>query len=186
MYVWTAIDVDEPLKKLKSKVAYVTEKAGVPNTALTLPLHISLRISFWLDDSLFWEAVNRISEYYQTLSAFHVRVQGIEQKGNIVWIKIEENKELDKIHKDLVGIFLKEYGVQPHAYDQAFLYHATLWMGEDAAKAEEAYSDLRQEELPDRLAAKKFVIGCSESGTAGEFRVIREFSACMPVPPLDE
>ena len=42
MYLWTAIDVDEPLEKLREKVAWAAQKAGIPNTALTLPLHISL------------------------------------------------------------------------------------------------------------------------------------------------
>ena len=46
MYLWTAIDVDEPLEKLREKVAWAAQKAGIPNTALTLPLHISLKISF--------------------------------------------------------------------------------------------------------------------------------------------
>ncbi len=177
MYLWTAIDVDEPLEKLREKVAWAAQKAGIPNTALTLPLHISLKISFPLDDSLFTAAVSRISEYYQTLSPFYVEVQEIGQNGTIVWIKMKENKELDKIHKDLMDIFLKEYGVQPHVYDLAFCYHSTLWMGADEAKAKEVYADLQQEELPERLTAKKFVIGCSESGRAGEFRVIREFPA---------
>ncbi len=175
MYLWTAIDVDEPLEKFREKVAWATQKAGIPNTALTLPLHISLRISFPLDDSLFMEAVSRISEYYQTLSSFYVEIQEIEQNGTVVWIKMKKNEELDRIHKDLVDLFLREYKVQPHAYDLAFCYHSTLWIGTDETKAKEVYAALQQEELPDRLTAKKFVIGCSESGKAGEFRVIREF-----------
>lgn len=176
MYLWTAIEIEEPLEKLREKVVWATEKAGILNTALALPLHISLKISFPLDDLLFPEAVSRISEYYQTLSPFYVKVQEIERNGTIVWIKMKENEELDKIHKDLMDIFLKEYGVQPHAYDLAFCYHSTLWMGADETKAKEVYVDLQQETLPEWLPAKKFVIGCSESGKAGEFRVIREFS----------
>ena len=136
MYLWAAINVEEQLKKLKNKVALVTDKLGCPNFASALPLHISLRISFQVDDSVFEEAVNRISEYYTTLSSFDVEVQGIEQNGTIVWIKMKGNRELDKIHKDLVDIFLEEYGVQPHDFDKAFLYHTTLWMGEDVLKAE--------------------------------------------------
>lgn len=175
MYLWVAIDVDEQLKGLRNKIAWIGGQVGSSNAALTLPLHISLRISFQAEDSVVEEAVRRISGYYAELSPFEVEVQGIEQNGNIVWLKMKGNQELDRIHHDLVDIFLKEYGVLPHAYDRAFLYHTTLWMGEDALKAKEAYAYLAQEELPDKLMAKKFVIGCSESGRSGEFRVIREF-----------
>lgn len=173
-YLWVAIDIDRQLKELRNQVKLVADRLGSSNTALTLPLHISLRISFPVEDSVFEEAVRRIGGYYAGLSPFEVEVQGIERNGNIVWLKMKGNEQLDRIHADLVEIFQKEYGVPPHTYDRAFLYHATLWMGKDEAQAEEAYECLKQEKLPGRLVAEKFVIGCSETGRAGEFRVIQE------------
>ncbi len=175
MYIWLGIDVNEQLNTLREKTTKVTQMLNSLNSALTLPLHISLRISFPVDDAISGDVINRIREYYLTLSPFAVTVQGIEKNGNVVWIKMAENDVLKKIHKDLVDILLKEFGVQPHDFDSSFIFHATLFMDNDGSKVDEAYSILQQEILPEKLMADKLVIGCSETGRAGEYRVVKEF-----------
>ncbi len=175
MYIWLAIDVNEQLNTLREKSAKVTQMLNSSNSALTLPFHISLRISFLVDDAISGAVIDRISKYYLTLSPFVISVQGIERKGNVVWIKMADNYELKKIHKDLVDILLMEYGVQPHDFDRSFIFHATLFMDNVGSKVDEAYSLFRQEMLPDKLMADKLVIGCSETGRAGEYRVVKEF-----------
>lgn len=175
MYIWLAIDVNEQLNSLRKNTTKVTEKLNSLNGALTLPFHISLRISFPVDGAISGAVIDRIHQYYLTLSPFVIAVQGIEKNGNVVWIKMAENDVLKKIHTDLVDILLKEYGVQPHAFDSSFIFHATLFMDKNVSKVDEAYSLLRQENLPAKLIADKLVIGCSETGRPGEYRVVKEF-----------
>ena len=75
MYIWVAVDVDQQLKGLRDQVVRITEAIHSDNSALTLPFHISLRISFQTEDSLCEEVVNRISDYFLTLSAFQVDIE---------------------------------------------------------------------------------------------------------------
>lgn len=174
MYIWLAIDVDEQLNRLRSVVNQVTDNLCASNHALTLPLHISLRISFYVEDAIFEQVAGRIGEYYATLSPFTVETDKIELNGNIVWLKIVKNHWLEKIHRDLVDIMQDEFAVPSHPFDSAFLYHTTLFMDGESSHAEAAYACLRQAPFPDKLTANSLVIGCSETGLAGDYRVYKK------------
>ena len=173
MYVWLAIDVDEQLKALRSRTEQVTAQLACFNSALTLPLHISLRMSFPIEDAAFESAVNRIERWYRTLSPFQIAVQGMERNRNVVWLKIAGCPELERLHSEVVRLLQEEYGIGLHPFDQDFRFHASLFLNSDENKAAEAFSLLQNESLPFTLTASRFVIGCSETGRAGEYRVIR-------------
>lgn len=175
MYIWLAINVDEQLSHLRSDVKRVTDDLCVSNHALTLPLHISLRISFYVEDAIFEQVVDRIGAYYATLSPFAVETDKIELNVNIVWLKMIENRWLEKIHRDLVEIMLDEFAVPPHPFDSAFLFHTTLFMDGESGHAEAAYNCLQQTACPSILTVNRLVIGCSETGRAGDYRVYKEY-----------
>lgn len=159
----------------KEKTLEITEKLCSINTALTLPFHISLRISFQIEDAIFEKVVDRISDYYVSLSAFEVEPKAIEKHGSIVWLNIKENCDLKKIHNDLVNILQNEFGIPAHDFDKAYLFHVTLYMGEDKLKADAAYTYLQNEDFPSILVVNKLVIGYSQTGRAGEYHVIKNF-----------
>lgn len=176
MYIWTAIDVDSQLAALRRKAEAVTSSIGSDNSALTLPLHISLRISFPADDARFEEIIGYIARYLGSQSPFAVEVQGIENFKNIVWLKVKSNPRLQEIHTWLVDSLARKYGIGTHAFDSDFMYHISLFTDDDPAKAAAAYTALSSEPVPPSLAADRFVIGVSESGRAGEYRVAREIA----------
>ena len=172
MYIWTAIDVDRQLLELRECAKKASLELGVSNPALTLPLHISLKISTEINDDCFDEAVEAINEYFLSLLPFEIEVTGIERCDGVVWVRHRENEFLSKIHLWLVDFFYQRYGVMPHEFDLDFAYHSSLFVGsEDEAKA--AFELLKDRETPRKLIAEKFIIGCSESGKAGEYRVIK-------------
>ena len=171
MYIWCAVDLEDQLAEVRRTVEAVCADVGGENPALTLPLHISLKISCEVDDLRFEEAVRVISAHFSGIRPFEIATEGIERQGGILWIRHCESDELCDLHDWLVELFREEYGVMPHAFDLCFAYHSSLYVG-DENKAIAIQERLSGMEIPDRLIADRFVIGCSESGKAGEYRVV--------------
>ena len=177
MYIWVAADVDGQLGTIREKIEKICSNGNMANSALTLPLHISLKISCEIEDALFLGAVDKISEYFSTLSPFTIRTGKAEINGNILWIKIADSDKLCRIHEDLDNLFESGYGIARHPFDREFIFHTTLFYGEGAGSGIVGEA-IKNERLPEVLLIDKFIIGCSESGKAGEYRVIKEISVC--------
>jgi 2'-5' RNA ligase len=173
MYIWIGINVDEQLKIIKEKSFIIEKKLGFENSNFTLPLHISLKISFEVENSVYLNVIQTIAEYYQTLNAFEVDVKGIEKCEVVIWIRMFSNKSISKIHDDLNEILKNKYNVGLHEYDLDYKFHTTLFMDNDTEKIDKAYDLIRNEVLPSKLIANKFVIGTSESGKLGTYSVYK-------------
>ena len=109
MYIWCAIDLSGQLKELRESTEAVCRQMEIYNPALTLPSHISLKISCEIDDSFFDEAVGRLCKKFQETHSFEIKPDGIERQGGIVWIKHHPSCDLYALHLWLVDFF-KEYG----------------------------------------------------------------------------
>lgn len=173
MYIWIGINVDEQLTIIKEKAFTIEKTLGFKNSNFTLPLHISLKISFEVDDSVYLNVIETIAEYYQTLNAFEIAVKGIEKDEVIVWIRMHSNENINKIHDDLNEILKNKFSVGIHEYDLDYKFHTTLFMDNDKEKIDKAYDLIRNEVIPSILSANKFVIGTSESGSLGTFSVCK-------------
>ncbi len=172
MYIWCAIDLDRQLSELHSAAEKVSLEMGACNPALTLPLHISLKISCEVEDCRFDEAVDEISAFFSGESSFEITPICIERCGGVTWIRYRETPELSSLHEWLVALFRDKYGARPHEFDFEFAYHTSLFVGNEE-EATRAFTLLKDEPLPQRLTADRYVIGVSESGKAGEYRVIK-------------
>jgi 2'-5' RNA ligase len=171
MYIWIGINVDDQLKKIKERSFAIEKKLGFKNSNFTLPLHISLKISFEVDDSVYSSVIRTIAEYYQKLNAFEVDVKGIENHEEIIWIRMLSNESINKIHDDLNEILKNKFNVGLHEYDLDYKFHTTLFMDNDSEIIDKAYDLIRNEDLPSKLIVNKFVIGTSESGKLGSYSV---------------
>jgi 2'-5' RNA ligase len=171
MYIWTGIDVDSQLSDIKSQVKLVEESIGFNNSNFTLPFHISLKISFEVDNTIYSDVVNTIVEYYKTLKPFDIEVSGIEIENVIVWLRMEESEITNKIHDDLDRILMEKYGVPRHEYDLDYKFHTTLFMDSDEEKIFSAYHKIKGMEIPLSLHADRFLIGASATGALGTYKV---------------
>ena len=52
MYIWVGINVEDQLREVRRAVDSVFEKIEISNVTCQLPLHISLKISFEIENSL--------------------------------------------------------------------------------------------------------------------------------------
>ncbi len=173
MYIWVGADVDGQLSKIKEITRKTEDEIGFAHSNFTLPLHISLKMSFCVDDDISGAAIDSIAELYDSFGRFEVTVKGIEHFGNIVWIRMCESEELNLIHDRLNGMLSEKYGVGLHPYDCDYMFHTTLFMDDDGQKVGAAYFRVKDAPLPEKLTIDKLVIGTSQSGDLGTYKVIR-------------
>lgn len=171
MYIWTAIDVHDQLSHLTAEVSEAERSLGMEQSALTLPFHVSLKISFSVDNAIAPAVTDSILTYYRTIKPFPIEVEGIEREGSIVWIRMKETDTLRRIHGDLDRILADTYGVSPHVFDGDFKFHTTLFLELREDVLTEALARVADAPLPSTLVAERFIIGASESGGVGTYRV---------------
>ena len=174
MYIWLGINVDGQLSDLRGRAEEIEKGLGVKNSCYTLPMHISLKISFPVSDELFDSIVNDVAGIYSSHQPFDVDVKGIENESVIVWIRMKENEKLNAIHDELNELLLRKYGVPLHEYDMDYKFHTTLFMDSDTDKMHAAYDTIKNEPVPKILRADRFIIGTSPSGALGTYSVYKE------------
>lgn len=175
MFVWIGIDVDGQLADIKSKAQEIERKIGFENSNFTLPLHVSLKISFSIDNSIFESVKSDIISIFESSELLSIKVRGVELEGNICWLMMDRNEALDCIHDKLNSVMLEKYGIPLHEYDLDYKFHTTLFMDSDFGKVAHAYEMLGDVYIPSKLTADKFVIGTSENGALGTYRVVYEY-----------
>ncbi len=173
MFIWTGIDVDAQLAGIREKARRLEREQGIINSNLTLPFHISLKMSFLVEKDRADAVTECLEQYYRSLSPFEIPVAGIEYHTTIAWIRMKENESLNRIHDSLNELLLSHFGVGLHEYDRDYLFHTTLAMDDDAALVRRMYEALKDEPLPAVLTAQHFLIGASESGALGTYKVIQ-------------
>ncbi len=177
MYLWIGIDVEDDLEALKIKTRKIEREIGFAHSNFTLPLHISVKISFPIKEHLREAIIDDILAYYHTLSPFALTPTGIECEDTIVWVRYKQSAALDKIHDALNALLHDRYGVGLHEYDLDYKFHTTCFMDENVEKIQRAYALIKDEPLPASVMASRFVIGYSESGALGTYRILHTVDA---------
>ena len=173
MYIWVGADVDSQLGEIKKPTKKTEEALGLFYSTLMLPLHISLKISFCVDDRIVNDVIDSLREIYETIAPFQVRTKKIEHRGKLVWIRIKKSAKLDSIHNRLDSVLKEKHGVELHDLDRHYLFHATLFMCENKEQSRAAHEAVRKASLPKKLRIDRLVIGTSPDGTVGTYQVIK-------------
>ena len=174
MYIWIGINVDSQLCDVKKQALEIDRRLNFKNSCFTLPLHISLKISLPVDDSKIQSVTGDIVEYYQSLKPFQIAIKGLEKDKNILWIRMVNNGDIDRIHDDLNEMLLERYSIGLHEYDLDYKFHTTLFMDGDEDKISKAYEYIKGVALPPSLTIDSFLIGTSKSGALGTYSVFKE------------
>ncbi|MBO7304951.1 MAG: 2'-5' RNA ligase family protein [Clostridia bacterium] len=176
MYIWIGINVDDQLAGIKTRVKKIENSIGFEHSVFTLPFHVSLKISFSVSDDIAENIISDIINIYKDTAPFSLSVRGIEYEGNICWIRMVENEEIMALSTKL-NLFLKEkYGIPLHEYDLDFKFHTTLFMSDDGERVKKAYLSVKDAPLPHVLSVNRFLIGVSESGALGTYKVAHEIA----------
>ncbi len=176
MYIWLGIDLDNQLGSLKTKAQKIEKDLNFKIQNHTLPYHISLKISFYVEDSILNSVIDDCIAIYKDAPSFTLNTGDIENEHIIVWLRMKESEELNIIHDRLNDMLLSKYSVPLHEYDLDYKFHTTLFMGEDEGKIDRAYELLKNEIPPQKLYIKNFCIGISENGDFGTFELLHTVS----------
>lgn len=175
MYIWIGCKLPEDFaKELRAICGPLGEELGLDMVSFSLPQHISLKISFeaGADPAAILDAVE---DWLRKEGRFLVYPRELEITGNILWLSFWENETLQRLHRLLDHGLQTEFGVQQHAFDKAFAFHSTLFFGQPAV-LQQALMALQPRKLPRELLVDAFLLGVSESGAAGTYRVVRQIS----------
>lgn len=172
MYVWIACDLSESLSRIREECIALNKTVGASEIAFDLPQHISLKISFELNEESVENAILQIKEYLENTPGFYVGRPYAEFSGNIIWLRFPDSEQLCRMHEELDEMLLDRYGVPLHSFDKCFAFHSTLFIDADKEKLVSLYRRINEITLPDSIKIDSFIIGVSESGKAGEYRVV--------------
>ena len=174
MYIWIAVNVDEQVREIRNKAESYINERELSSPTFTLPFHISLKISFYIQDDKFKNVVSDLRGYFKSLKPFTILTKGIEQSGTIVWITMQDNTDLTCIHKNLDDMLYEKHGIEQHQFDKSFLFHTSVCIMNNEDQTRLAFDATKDINVPKALKAESFIISCSESGKAGTFKVIEE------------
>ncbi len=171
MYIWIGADVSDQLETLYSMKREAETALGLQD--FKLPLHISLKMSFFVSDDQADAVIECLAAYCGSLSSFPVPVHGIEKENGIVWIRYGFCQKLSTIHAQLNVLMQDKFHIGLHPYDSDFIFHTTLFMDQDNNKLTQAYEMVRNAPLPSSLQLSRCLIGMSPSGKPGDYHIVR-------------
>ncbi len=173
MYIWIGCKLPEIFEQeIRSRCLTLNEEIGLNTAAFSLPQHISLKISFETNRQ---EAVlEDLTAWLSGQAPFSVRIQNPVQAGKILWMPVSENRQLDRLHRELDARMESRFGVPQHPFDKTFLFHSTLFVDENTEKIAKMGEMLADCSIERELMVDTFLLGVSETGKAGSYRVVRQ------------
>ena len=174
MYLWIAIDVDKQVCKLRENAEGYLKEHELSSPTLTLPFHISLKISFQISSEILQEVIHDIREICKSLKPFTITVRSIEKTDSIIWLTVRDNAYLTDIHNRLDQLLLEKYGVVQHEFDKSFIFHTSILIVNSQEHLNAAFEAFKDINIPNVLNAQKIIIGSSKGGQPGTYSVIEE------------
>lgn len=160
MLIWVGCDINPKFIEFREKVKECNADIGASETALGFPQHVSLKITFEMDDEIAKHCMKDIIELLKSAKPFIAKTKGLELQDGIIWIRMEENEQFKYLHDELDQIVIS-YAVKQHEFDKNFIYHSTVIMDEDREKLAKLYEKIKDIPYPDELKINTFIVGHS-------------------------
>ena len=184
MYFCIAALLDDATQnEIRRQTLAILRKYGIGVTALLLPQHISLKISFATDQ------VDNLLAYFDELCLSHfptyvtlqnleaVAIHDLDAQTGLLWYNVREDARLRKIHNQLNTDLPELLGISNSSIDgDRFYFHSTIAYGN---KSYEEYRQIHAavagefESISARI--DKLAIFCSvqETAVAGQFFTLK-------------
>ena len=172
MFVWVAVDTEKQLCKIKENALYACRDLCLEKYVPNLPFHVSLKISFFIEDEKAEEVISFLKNYFSKQNAFEITPIGFKCENGIIWIEMLKSPTLCKLHEELDDLLLKTFNVLPHEFDLQFKFHTTLFYGAPTDKLQTAIDKLLNVKLPNKIWVDTFIIGTSKTGEAGTYGIL--------------
>ena len=173
MFIWIGCGLPAEFGcEIRSRCLELNDSIGLDTVAFSLPQHISLKISFDAGEKT-QQVLDGVERILREQGKFYVNPSAIETARSILWVTFQENRTLRKLHDQLDKTLEQDAGIAQHPLDKEFLFHSTLFLGEPERLAR-MQAGLTGFALPRELAVDTFLLGLSETGEAGSYRVVRQ------------
>ena len=173
MYIWIGCQLPKDFEEAaRSHCTALNKGIGLSTVAFSLPQHVSLKISFQSDR--YRDILDYLIGFFETRLPFSLHIQPAEQNGNILWIPVKDNLHLQQLHEQLDAQLQQHFGIPRHHFDTCFQFHSTLFMDPDTDKLSRMHQLLQNSPATQELHIDTFLIGISETGKPGQYRVIRK------------
>lgn len=173
MYLWVGCKLPESYEReIRTHCRKLNEEIGLNTVAFSLPQHISLKISFPTDRVE--EILEYLSDYLHTQFPFGVQITDLQQTGSILWLYAAENETLTHLHQELDARLESHFKIPQHTFDRAFQFHSTLFLDADTAKVAQMHHALQDYPFARDLPIDTFLLGFSETGKPGTYRIVRQ------------
>ena len=173
MYIWIGCKLPEEFEQeIRNHCLALNEKIGLDTVAFSLPQHISLKISF--RSARYQEIIEDLTIYLAAQKPFSLRIRAAEQAGRILWMPVAENPQLRRLHRELDARLENRFGIGQHEFDRCFLFHSTLFIDSDVEKVAEMAAALADYPIERKLVVDSFLLGISENGEPGSYRVVAQ------------
>ena len=171
MYIWVGCDINPRFMEFREKVKEFNADLNLSEYAFNFPQHISLKITFELEEEIAKHCIKDMVEFLKGVKPFTVDVDKLElADGGIIWLRMKENEQLRFLHDELDQIAIS-YAVKQHAFDKNYIFHSTVIMDEDSEKLEKMFERVRDLPYPEELKINTFLVGHSYDNV--EFKVDR-------------
>ena len=172
MYIWIGCKLPEDFQQeIRRHCLALNEGIGLDTVAFDLPQHISLKISFPTDRPQ--AVLEELSAYLSDQQPFPVHILNAERMGSILWLPTAENETLDRLHRELDQLLECKFSVPQHPFDKCFQFHSTLFIDPDAEKIIKMEKALDHCHFARSLTVDTFLLGVSETGKPGSYRIVR-------------
>lgn len=162
LYIWVGCDINPKFSEYREKVKQFNADLNLSEAALKLPQHISLKITFEMDDEIARHCIKDIIELLKEQKPFVAKTKELELRDDgILWIRVEENEQFAALHKELDEIAIS-YAVKQHPYDKQFIFHTTVIMDGDNQKLAAMYDKIKDIPYPEELKINTFLVGHSD------------------------
>lgn len=175
MYLWVGAVFDSNAEnEIRSIANKLNENYNLSTVAFSLPQHISLKISFDCVD--YKGVIDFIKGKLSAFSPFEVKINDVTKiDGSLIWLEIEENETLRKMHNLLNKSLLDTFSIPLKSFDgEGFKFHSTLFFYSRVSVAHQKLIDEFKNQflLPKKYKISEINFAIAPSLTAGEFKII--------------
>lgn len=164
MFLWVGLLLDENYgNNIKNKCQKLNKSLLLDEKAFELPTHISLKISFQINENQKEEIINEILFVVRKYLPIKVTSSHIERNNNIIWSLFEYNQILNDIHNELDERLL-HFNVSKHMFDENFIFHSTLFMDDCNEKINSMYELIKNMDIKSSNTIDTIIIGSSDDG----------------------
>ena len=154
-----AIAPEEFRKEVTQLCLEKNKNIGLPENVFKLPLHISLKKSFY---TVSFDSVQRdILKAMNSIGQFGCRIDKIELHRDMLWLSLLNDGALRYLHEELDRMLKEKYKVPIDRYDRIFQPHISLFTRGTQEQMRAMYERLKGIDFGGEIKINRFVLGSS-------------------------